>query len=983
MGSVQILIVIKVYVSWLRPLTTSILITGGFQTLFRLPLRSRVEASRSPISNTPILTYEVYKLVDEYRLTASSSLLFIPVQSISMSFRGTRESVKNTWGVRASRQTQPPDSCGHIRHQVTISSTHSLTPEEWCIVSKQATIDSLPTEHVPLIKTHRIRNISVGVAARVDREKSGALVFIPRLYSKLPLPTETSLPIHVEGSFILADDRRSIRFEDSGSLNPESRYNLWILNSKVPYLYHTLLESWPIDNSLGLWPRIPKSLGDSISRTVANAFFECLPSSSRRLIVTPDGHRRSPADTVFLSEAQAKGVRKVAKRLAQSDVAIIPNHIWVQLQGLRSGSIHFGDADYFISLLRREMSSFESAVVSGEFTIPYINDLLSLFQHRTEPGSLVGLPLLPLATSTLAHVAGSSPSPFYFIMPSCSKTWRPWPLFSPARFLHPDLDVTVFTTSFKFNVVPFSKSEIIPLITATIQPSPSRHLNSTEQQWLRHFWEDFDELDKLSVDDISTLPVIPTVFGGPHVSLQECRSALVLKYPLLVTSQMWLPQMLVRLGARVVKISECSRMLQSVLHFLDWNFKSIVEFLATLPQADLPTRITQFSEDHQEKFASYIRNQLFTLRDAHIYGKRRNRKTVYTVNHQATLRHLPIWKASNGSTQSFFAVSSNQFKMLPRSLRLSALRPFLRRETWLTEYSQDLVDILDVRPLGVCALINKHLDLPGALTANQIGPFQNFLRDILATDSGVLTLPVPNTLRDMVSCNTLYAHSVPLFRTVFQHSPDVFLLPSMRSEFESLLEKSGLKRIIDFSAFLECAKSVHRMSDEEGAAAAAEWYNNHLWTVIKANRNQWLQLDELQFIPRSDVRRNYQEPAFLPDEYAHPLPAIIQPKKLLRAEHEAIAWTQRALFRDPPSFQLLMAHPTLGVPEGCEVVCLFHERCLTAILKSLLGRTPSRSRGHCKGTPLRSQCLVGLDCDVPLAILEYSQMPKPFVSFST
>lgn len=396
--------------------------------------------------------------------------------------------------------------------------------------------------------------------------------------------------------------------------------------------------------------------------------------------------------------------------------------------------------------------------------------------------------------------------------------------------------------------------------------------------------------------------------------------------------------MLVRLGARVVRISECSGVLQSGLHFLDCTYESIVKFLATLPHADLPIRIALFSEDHQEKFASYMRNHLYTLRVSRTYGKGKNRQTVYTVNHQATLRHLPIWKACNGSTQSFFAVSSNQFKMLPGSLPLSSLRPFLRREAWFSEYSQDLVDILDVRPLKVCALISEHLDLPRALTLNQIDPFQNFLLRILATDPGVLTLPVPNTFRDMVACNTLYAHSVPLFRTVFQHSPDVFLFPSMRTRLESQLERSGLKRSVDFSAFLECAKSVHQTSDEEGATAAAEWYNNHLWTVIGANRNQWLQLDCLRFIPRSDIRRNYQGPAFLPHDYARPLPAIVQPKELLRAEHEAIAWTQRALFRDPPSAQLLMAHPTLGVPEGCEVVCLSHQYCLIATLRVLFSR---------------------------------------------
>jgi hypothetical protein len=46
----------------------------------------------------------------------------------------------------------------------------------------------------------------------------------------------------------------------------------------------------------------------------------------------------------------------------------------------------------------------------------------------------------------------------------------------------------------------------------------------------------------------------------------------------------------------------------------------------------------------------------------------------------------------------------------------------------------------------------------------------------------------------------------------------------------------------------------------------------------------------------------------------------VAPNKLLLEAHEAIAWTQRALFLEPPHERVLIANPTLGCPAVGEVV---------------------------------------------------------------
>lgn len=81
----------------------------------------------------------------------------------------------------------------------------------------------------------------------------------------------------------------------------------------------------------------------------------------------------------------------------------------------------------------------------------------------------------------------------------------------------------------------------------------------------------------------------------------------------------------------------------------------------------------------------------------------------------------------------------------------------------------------------------------------------------------------------------------------------------------------------------------------------------------------WRELDKLRFVPREPLRRRtmgIEESSV----YVKHLPSIVSPDQVLLLEHEAVAWTQRAVLLYPPEERLLLANPRFGQPTPREVV---------------------------------------------------------------
>jgi sacsin len=110
----------------------------------------------------------------------------------------------------------------------------------------------------------------------------------------------------------------------------------------------------------------------------------------------------------------------------------------------------------------------------------------------------------------------------------------------------------------------------------------------------------------------------------------------------------------------------------------------------------------------------------------------------------------------------------------------------------------------------------------------------------------------------------------------------------------------------------------------ERATLLYQWYCTTL-PILHAGHagytDPWRELDSFRFIPPSASHRyGFNNQSSYVSRHIREL-ELLSPKEVLRAEHEAIAWTQRAMFSPSPS--LLLADLSLGVPNPVEVVNIF------------------------------------------------------------
>jgi sacsin len=89
-----------------------------------------------------------------------------------------------------------------------------------------------------------------------------------------------------------------------------------------------------------------------------------------------------------------------------------------------------------------------------------------------------------------------------------------------------------------------------------------------------------------------------------------------------------------------------------------------------------------------------------------------------------------------------------------------------------------------------------------------------------------------------------------------------------------------------------------------------------------SNQQQWASLAGIKFVRPKDIRR--QGASYLAENYyTGERGLLLAPNHFVLPKFEPIAWTQRALFFDEPSGNLVALNTKLGVPEVSEVVSVF------------------------------------------------------------
>lgn len=865
-------------------------------------------------------------MITSYQVSAKQSTTFVAINELSCHHRRTKDVTSLLWSLGVSRQSMPDEFSTNVAHQMLTIDTKCFSsyPTGRCARASEtihvaiesfSKADTPPAFH-PLFDKHILpQTLSVGLGFHLSDD----LKLVPsRLFSFMPLPIETSLPTHLHASFIMADDRRTIRFDDGCDPASESAYNRWLLSSHIPQLYLSLLHHWPTSGPVRIHHLWPSTIGkDPYSRLVAHSLYVLTgDESQRRVCETVSGHRVAPTSAILLEASPAPGseLAGVLELLSPEDLVTRPVY-------LIDTSMRRVDHSYVRDTVHALQAIFVKLFNEGKILPEHVESVVRYLLQDTKgrgPALLQDLPLLPLGDGTLSTLGkmDRSSSTICWNVGSVS-TVDPSRVFSPARFVASTVNSSYQTTLLSLDVglVILDDEIIADLVCQRIAEGDDRILTNEDSVWIiSQFWPTFDALHstKPLTAKFCALPLVPVAsLENRFVSIAKCRGASVFLTP--EPEDRWIVDSLGHIGALQVERDALPLPLQHRLEFLQFSIHTVLDFLA-LPDTSLADCFARMSNEESSQMCSWLRQQLSDLPS--------NRP----VHHSAHL--LPIWPArhiSDGLPHDILS-TADTIEMLPLGIPLDDAEMFLTAGKYST-FDPVLRTVLGVQPMNISAFRNRLSMQPGSIIPpRDLGAFGRLLttiiRSSIADNKPIL---VPNASGVLTPTSSLYALSEPLFSAAFAtRRPEVFIHTALVDR-EASLGSFGLHTTVDFEAFKACVTAIHDADDsdtsrEQSASEVFEFYHQRLtWDP----HTRWEEVDFLQFIPRAAARRR-DMPEF--DGYSRSLPNIVSPSQLLRPEYERVAWTQRGLFKSAPadSDRLLFEHKTLGIPTAKEVVRLFY-----------------------------------------------------------
>ena len=420
--------------------------TNYSRTLFRFPLRNRPSDLSDSIYNVDRLV----KLIDVLKDEAMFLLLFlhsvqtIEVYSIDFSnkqelnlriqvpldFQAAITQQRTTFlsSLRAKHTLNPYGICQCISDVAKLiieitDASHKQTMS-WLIANQ------VGSSNKAICDASKRQNVLpwVGVAMKLDEHTgsiSSEVSSDGRVFCFLPMPVEASskLPVHVNGTFALSDDRRTIKWPEGERRNDSTaQWNKTLVEDCLPSCYNLLLrtavEDFHITPELfyNAWPCISSVSGTFWSLTLTQLFehvfqWECLCAQSCNKWV-----RVTQAIAIPKNEQLAEVIRRV---LTLCDVPLcdVPDHVFEALEQI--GVVHQLSSSFVCSILCDHPTAYQMEQYSDKL------ELLHYCLKDENFHSLSGLELLPVANHTFRFFNKST----YYI---CSKNFP--------RKLLPNLD---------------------------------------------------------------------------------------------------------------------------------------------------------------------------------------------------------------------------------------------------------------------------------------------------------------------------------------------------------------------------------------------------------------------------------------------------------------------------------------------------------------------------------------------------------------
>ena len=509
-------------------------------TIFRFPLRTTATSSGSALRNSKRVVdeSEVCKLMKTYFHEARTSLLFLRrIKSIDF---GIQSQPDFEWSI-----TRLP----HVDEDVDLFSKPVVCQITWkSIFGTQLTgkdiwwvaiEDLLPkADRLPDSSRREMKNVECGIAALISSKfdslsspAAGPEASRPRMFSTLPLPTYSDLPVHIHATFWLSGDRQSIAIDDRGIKSQGVGWNRYLLQEALPNLYLSFLDDilpQVRQRVFSFWPQEepPKR---SCAELLCESFWQKLPGSSQRLFPKAQpavgAPQRRPPESLdisravfdFLYSSQSKTLAPLLMAMQVNLVRDIPIKITKHLKAVPEVKCVTGPMLRALFKSENGRTNLLKEVAQNPNILEVLFDLL--IPVNAELHHLDGCHVLPLADGTLATLrlknSIGAESPKYFVVSEDELKLfgfasRHLVKSSIGTMLEPVLD------SGKFNLARLKLCDVKKLLE--MKPAVSTR-SAKEDRWLTEFWKYWNSNIDSSMPSSNIDTLKATIFGATSLRL--------------------------------------------------------------------------------------------------------------------------------------------------------------------------------------------------------------------------------------------------------------------------------------------------------------------------------------------------------------------------------------------------------------------------------------------------------------------------------
>lgn len=531
-------------------------------TLFRFPLRRAPTA----ISNTVYDAGKVSELFESFAVDADMSLLFLRhVTSISLGYLRAGGETETLLRINAVSQSLPlplalssPGEGESSTRMKTISRREGEGPEQtcrWLLSTCVGPGGGLAALAASLSLTPR-----VDLAFPLTEPQPG---FTGRLSCYLPLPdnesNRTGLPVHLNASFGLTDNRRHVKWPESDQKHDEAaQWNELLVSEVLPKAYGRLvLDAVALVKATNtvssaevyrLWPDGEKTerserwaaTGERVSRRLAELEALCLAAGEERWV-------KAELAMFLPSGAQPPMRLALAGVLVNAGKPLVeaPRHVFLAVRRALEAGGRGGGENHVVTpaYLRQALAQLADTDLSRAERLL----LLEFALGDGRFGELNNLPLLPRVDGSFAR--------FLTSVPAQGPTWEQLALVETAdfprvllpgcegRFLPEDLEARVeeqlreiavkrtfanlmcLNTSVVLHWAGRSLPKDWDSARVTWDPSRDGHPPSG---WLRAFWRFLRDHSPWALGAVESLPLVP-LGGGDDDDERMCLARLSAK----------------------------------------------------------------------------------------------------------------------------------------------------------------------------------------------------------------------------------------------------------------------------------------------------------------------------------------------------------------------------------------------------------------------------------------------------------------------